>query len=73
MKKKQNTHTQNFLKKMEERKSVFSPSLDVIGVEMECGIASSPAMVLPGTFNGDTDQVLADWNGNDGTVIKTPF
>ena len=45
---------------MEERKSVFSPSLDVIGVEMECGIASSPAMVLPGTFNGDTDQVLAD-------------
>ncbi|AQX86080.1 hypothetical protein I6H88_04185 [Elizabethkingia bruuniana] len=60
MKKKQNTHTQNFLKKMEERKSVFSPSLDVIGVEMECGIASSPTMVLPGTFNGDTDQVLAD-------------
>ncbi|AQX05136.1 hypothetical protein BAX97_16080 [Elizabethkingia meningoseptica] len=55
------------------KKNYLSPKIEVIFVEMECGIAANSAAVSPGTVNGNTDQVQTDWNGNDDTTIIAPF
>ncbi|MEN5133331.1 hypothetical protein [Elizabethkingia anophelis] len=72
MKKKQNTNTE-FLDENWEKRKYISPTLDVMIVEMECGIAANSAAVSPGTVGGNTDQVQTDWNGNDDTTIDTTF
>lgn len=72
MKKKQNTHTEFFAENREKRKYI-SPTLEVMIVEMECGIAANSAAVSPATLNGNTDQIQTDWNGNDDTTINEPF
>ena len=52
-----------------EKKSYLSPTLDVMNVEMECGIAANSAPVYP----GNTNQVQTDWEGEDNTTINVPF
>lgn len=57
-----------------ERKRVYvSPSISVIKVEMEEGIASGSATVSPTELNGNVDSVSTDWGGSDTTTIDTPF
>lgn len=72
MEKKQNKHTE-FLDENWEKRKYISPTLDVMIVEMECGIAANSAAVSPVTVGGETDQVQTDWNGNDDTTINAPF
>ncbi|MDV3854134.1 hypothetical protein CMT56_15065 [Elizabethkingia anophelis] len=72
MEKKQKTRTE-FLKENPENRKYISPTLDVMIVEMECGIAANSAAVSPVTVGGNTDEVATDWNGNDDTTINTPF
>lgn len=72
MEKKQNTHTEFFAENRGKKKYI-SPMLDVMIVEMECGIAANSAAVYPATVDGNTDQVQTDWNGNDDTTINTSF
>ncbi|WP_407500773.1 hypothetical protein [Elizabethkingia anophelis] len=72
MEKKQHTHTE-FLDENWEKRKYISPTLEVMIVEMECGIAANSAAVSPATLNGNTDQIQTDWNGNDDTIIDTPF
>ena len=72
MEKKQNKHTE-FLDENCEKRKYISPTLDVMIVEMECGIAANSAAVLPPTVSGNTDQVQTDWNGNDDTTIDAVF
>ncbi|MET7038276.1 hypothetical protein [Elizabethkingia miricola] len=66
-------NNEDFLTKIKEKKDYFPPSLEVIIVEMECGIAANSASVSPVTVNGDVDQISTDWNGNDDTTITTGF
>ncbi|MCL1671529.1 hypothetical protein [Elizabethkingia ursingii] len=72
MKKQQKTQ-EEFFKQNQEKRNYAPPSLDVIIVEMECGIAANSSAVSPVTVNGNTDQVQTDWNGNDDTTINAPF
>ncbi|MCT4329543.1 hypothetical protein [Elizabethkingia meningoseptica] len=72
MEKKQNTQVEIHEENREKRKYI-SPTLDVMIVEMECGIAANSAAVSPATVGGNTDQVQTDWNGNDDTTINAPF
>ncbi|OPC52985.1 hypothetical protein BAY06_02385 [Elizabethkingia anophelis] len=72
MEKEQNTRTGFFGENREKRKYI-SPTLDVMIVEMECGVAANSAAVSPATVGGNTDQVQTDWNGNDDTTINAPF
>lgn len=72
MKKKQKTH-KKFLEENQKKKKYFSPTLDIILVGMECGIAANSAAVSPVTVAGSTDQVQTDWKGNDDTVVESPF
>ncbi|QQM27381.1 hypothetical protein [Elizabethkingia sp. M8] len=72
MKKKQNTQVEIHEENREKRKYI-SPTLDVMIVEMECGIAANSAAVSPVTVGGKTDQVQTDWNGNDDTTISASF
>ncbi|WP_395763001.1 hypothetical protein ACH34F_04520 [Elizabethkingia anophelis] len=72
MEKKQNTQVEIHEENREKRKYI-SPTLDVMIVEMECGIAANSAAVSPATVGGNTDQVQTDWGGNDDTTIETPF
>ncbi|WP_337084496.1 hypothetical protein [Elizabethkingia anophelis] len=57
------------------RKVYIPPVIEVILVEIECGIAANSAPVSPGSTNGNTNSVQTDWNGdgNDNTNIETPF
>ncbi|MCP1252404.1 hypothetical protein NK212_11130 [Elizabethkingia sp. S0634] len=70
--KKNNTHTE-FLKENQEKKDYISPTLDIMIVEMECGIAANSAATSPVTVGGNTDQVQTDWNGNDDSTVGAPF
>ncbi|AJW65252.1 hypothetical protein VO54_03827 [Elizabethkingia miricola] len=72
MKKKQKTQKEFHLE-TREKKNYLPPTLDVMIVEMECGIAANSAAVSPPTVGGNTDQVQTDWNGNDDTTISKPF
>ncbi|MCL1671539.1 hypothetical protein [Elizabethkingia ursingii] len=72
MKKKQEKQKE-FFKETQEKKNYLPPTLEVINVEMECGIAANSAAVLPVTIGGNADQVQTDWNGNDDTTIGTAF
>ncbi|HAY3537103.1 hypothetical protein KRE40_13095 [Elizabethkingia meningoseptica] len=72
MEKKQNTQVEIHEENREKRKYI-SPTLEVMIVEMECGIAANSAAVSPATLNGNTDQIQTDWNGNDDTTINAPF
>ncbi|HFK5570243.1 hypothetical protein BAX97_11935 [Elizabethkingia meningoseptica] len=72
MEKKQNTQVEIHEENREKRKYI-SPTLDVMIVEMECGIAANSAAVSPLTIGGNTDQVQTDWNGNDDTTIHTEY
>ncbi|WP_395762463.1 hypothetical protein ACH34C_09710 [Elizabethkingia anophelis] len=56
-----------------EKKSYLAPSVSVIHIEMEQGIAAGSATVTPGVVNGNTDNVSTDWGGSDTTTIDTPF
>ncbi|MCL1690171.1 hypothetical protein CMU59_18405 [Elizabethkingia anophelis] len=70
--KQQKTEVRFSLENQEKRKYI-SPILDVMIVEMECGIAANSAGVSPITVNGNTDEVQTDWNGNDDATIDVPF
>lgn len=70
--KKNNTHTE-FLDENWEKRKYISPTLDVMIVEMECGIAANSAAVSPLTIGGNIDQVQTDWNGNDDTTMHTEY
>lgn len=72
MEKKQNTQVEIHEENREKRKYI-SPTLDVMIVEMECGIAANSAAVSPLTIGGNTDQVQTHWNGNDDTTIHTEY
>lgn len=72
MKNQQKTQGE-FFKQNKEKKNYSTPILDVMTIEMECGIAANSAAVSPVTVNGNTDQVQTDWNGNDDTTIEAPF
>ena len=72
MEKKQKTRTE-FLKENPEKREYISPTLDVMMVEMECGIAANSVAVSPVKVNGNTDGVQTDWNGNDDTTINAQF
>jgi len=72
MEKKQNTQVEIHEENREKRKYI-SPTLDVMIVEMECGIAANSAAVSPAAVGGNTDQVKTDWNGNDDTTIDAVF
>ncbi|HFK5506002.1 TPA: hypothetical protein ACGZ9G_001101 [Elizabethkingia anophelis] len=56
-----------------EKKSYQAPSVSVIHIEMEQGIAAGSASVTPAVVNGNTDNVSTDWGGSDTTTIDTPF
>lgn len=56
-----------------EKKSYQAPSVSVIHIEMEQGIAAGSASVTPAVVNGNTDSVSTDWDGSDTTTIDTPF
>lgn len=51
-------------------KVYIRPELEVIFVEMECGIAANSAAVVPPTGNGE---INTDWEGEDDTTIIAPF
>ena len=55
------------------KKSYVAPTIDILLVEMECGIAANSAAVSPVTVGGNTDQIQTDWGGSDDTTIETPF
>ncbi|HCD9234057.1 TPA: hypothetical protein NEG48_001030 [Elizabethkingia anophelis] len=58
----------------EDKKEYVAPSISVINVEMEQGIAAGSATVTPGVdINGNIDSVNTDWGGSDTTTIDTPF
>ncbi|MDQ8748591.1 hypothetical protein [Elizabethkingia miricola] len=61
---------EDFLTKIKEKKDYFPPSLEVIIIKMECGIAANSASVSPVT---EVDQISTDWNGNDDTSISAGF
>lgn len=70
---KQTQLQQTLLVEAKEKKTYFPPTLDVVTVELEYGIAAGSAAVSPLTVNGDVDQVQTDWNGNDDTTIHTEY
>jgi len=70
--KKNKTHTE-FLDENWEKRKYISPTLDVMIVEMECGIAANSTAVSPVTVDGNTDQVQTGWGGDDDTTINAPF
>ncbi|PUB29372.1 hypothetical protein C8J95_10623 [Elizabethkingia sp. YR214] len=72
MKKKQTVHIE-FLEENRGKRKYIPPTLDVLIVEMECGIASNSAAVSPVTVAGNTDQIQTDWGNNNDTPIETPF
>ncbi|WP_337085053.1 hypothetical protein [Elizabethkingia anophelis] len=53
---------------VKERRNYIPPLLEIIAIEMECGIAAASAAVVPDQNPTDTD-----WNGSDDTTIDTPF
>ena len=63
MEKKKTKHTQNFLTKTGEKRKYISPTLDVMIVEMECGIAANSATVSPLTIGGKyrSSSGLLEW------------
>ncbi|MYY43881.1 hypothetical protein [Elizabethkingia anophelis] len=50
-----------FKSKEEEKKEYEAPTISVIEIEMEQGIASGSATVTPGVTNGNTDAVSTVW------------
>ncbi|MDX8571850.1 hypothetical protein OZ666_09160 [Elizabethkingia sp. HX QKY] len=58
---------------VKKKKDYYPPIIDVIIIEMECGIAANSAAVSPVTVGGNTGQVQTDWNGSDDTVIHTEY
>ncbi|MCT4074892.1 hypothetical protein HZP85_19740 [Elizabethkingia anophelis] len=72
MKRRQKEQKEFFIE-IPEKKNYVCPTLDVMFVEMECGIAANSAPVSPVTVGGNTNQVPTDWNGNDDTTINTGF
>ncbi|AQW90089.1 hypothetical protein [Elizabethkingia anophelis] len=55
------------------KKNYVTPTIDILLVDMECGIAANSAAVSPVTVGGNTEQVQTDWNGNNDTTIETPI
>ena len=51
-------------------KVYIRPELEVIFVEMECGIAANSAAVIPSTVE---TEIKTDWEGEDDTTIIAPF
>ncbi|MDV3928442.1 hypothetical protein [Elizabethkingia anophelis] len=68
-----NVVTNKVMSKDQEKKRYLRPTVDVIIVEMECGIAANSAPSSPVTVNGNTEEVPTDWNGNDDTSVNVPF
>lgn len=66
------------MKKNEEKnenskREYIPPVMEVITIEIECGIAANSVAVTPVTTGGNTDPVATDWNGNDTPSINAPF
>lgn len=55
------------------KKQYTPPSVSVMRIEMECGIAVNSAAVSPVTIGGKADQVQTDWTVNDESTINAPF
>lgn len=73
---KKHTEFTEFLEEEIEKKKkkYIPPIVEVVFVEMECGVAANSAAVSPATVGGNTAQVNTDWNGNDDTTLNNvPF
>ncbi|HFI4797879.1 hypothetical protein [Elizabethkingia anophelis] len=68
--------TNEFTQKEEgvvEKKTYTPPVLEVLEVEMECGVAAASATLSPSVTNGNVDPVQTNWTGDDSTEVVTPF
>lgn len=58
----------------EEKRNYIPPSMDVMIVYMEQGIAAtSTATVAPGMTGGNADALSTDWENEDNTIINQGF